>query len=231
MTTLEFNDTTDFQGLVQGVDFECGTDRNDYPLVDLVRNINFGLDYIKMYLAKRGGSVQSVESVTESFDVTSGTTKEITIAGNFMSVIEVSIDDDGGTVTKPELFDPEAEGETLEEMQEESGTPLRYTQEGQKIKFDKTFDFTKVGAIKVKILPFPTFFDSADTSETADLPRSASEALILYASYKWLDIYQRERGNTVLGRLNDILDRVVGYQNRLNPGQTNAIRPMRESNR
>ena len=206
MATIQFSDTSNLTGIVQGVDFECDTDRDSYPLKDIARNSNYALDYLTLALAPAGGRLRPVEPTTEQFSVTSGSTTEVALTDDFVKIIDVVVEDSNGEKVKINLTDREDYWEAWEKMvADNSGTPTEYDQEGNKLKFNMTFDYTLANAVTVTYEPLPTYFVSTDTTATAHFKRTLSEAIVLYTSIKWCDIYLKERVANLESRLQQII--------------------------
>lgn len=231
MATIQFSDTSGLTGIVQAVDFELDTDRSSYKIEDLTTNVNFGLDYISAELSEFNGIIQIVEPSIEQFNVTSGTTKSVTLTNDFIKVLSVVVEDSNGDFHELDVIDPELDKQPFDEYtSEQAGLPRNYAQRGNLITFDRKFDYTLSNAVTVRFEPLPSYFESTDTTETANYVRNLSEALVLYASMKWASKNQRERVQDIKSRMDIVIEgykKMLGSRNRdvkrqLRPNVTNT---------
>lgn len=169
---MVFSDTTTSQGIVQDTDFLCGTDRNTYPLAQIVRNSNRAMDKAVALILKSDGRWQWDDSNQTDIpiavaDLASGQS-DYSFAVSHLIIEKVMVKDSGGgwrTLSKLDITDKDMEMFLIGTQPTNTGTPLGYDFKANSIFLLPAPNYTSVGGIKIWFQRPSTYFTASDTTK------------------------------------------------------------------
>ena len=132
---MEFSNTASCQGIVQDIDFLCGTNTTTYPLVDKVRNINQAYrdvnrliwDVCDQWQYDDANNTDTPKALT----TLTGGTKTYAIPTTSQKIRRIEVKNANGDWVKLEPIDYKDINEALPEFLETAGLPIYYDLVGQ----------------------------------------------------------------------------------------------------
>lgn len=170
---MQFSDTTNLDGLVQDIDFICGTNSTSYPLKDKARNINqyyyrAGLLIWKYSPAWRFDDSNYTTLSEPTIDLVDGH-RDYGLATNILAIDRAEVkDNDGGWHTLKRIDKLQIPGAVQEFLNETDGIPQYYDVEGNSILLypsPATADVTLNAGLKLYLGRLVDPFESTDTTK------------------------------------------------------------------
>lgn len=187
---MVFSDTTTKQGIIEEIDFICGSDLNTYPIADKTRNVNRAYDRVISLIFQAQGKWQWDD--TNQTDLPSATTNVVSgqldyaLDSAHLNIDKVMIKDNGGnwTVLRPfDITDPEINGYLMGNPS--SGTPLRYDMRANSIILYPTPNYASTSGLKIFFERPSTYFVSSDTTKSPGFASIFHRFLSNSASYDY----------------------------------------------
>jgi hypothetical protein len=190
---MVFSDTSGDSGLVQDIDFICGTDSTSYPLKDKARNINRHYYVAVADIMKASGRFQfedpNITTLPDpTFDLVSGQA-QYSLPTDFLKLDGIEIQDNGGNWIKLQEVDPAEFGSTITDFEETDGTPKYYDVKGDSFTLypaPATGSVTLTGGGKLHVQRTVDEFTSDDDTQEPGFAEPFHRILSLGASYDWL---------------------------------------------
>lgn len=146
---MVYNDTATKQGIVQDAYWEAGADANSYPIADVTRQANIGLDEAVTIILGADGKW--------NFDDTNATDLPIGATDLISGQNDYSFDEEFLTIRSIEMLDPQGnwvklipldnqdlpEGQAFSQLESESGVPSHYKKMGSSIILLPTPNYNK----------------------------------------------------------------------------------------
>lgn len=203
--SIQFNDTSNFKGLVQLYEKETGQNQGDVSnsttkLKAFAADANIALDYLwNIGLRSDGGwqidDTNHTDFPERTMTLTSGTRRYLlhsftADAGTnlMLEVQKVFVKDPTGVYQEMERVNVQGqldETSSFTDGQALSGTPYRYDATGGYIDLDPVPDYTLAPGIKVLIKREPAYFASTDTTKKAGIHGSLHPYLYLKPAYDY----------------------------------------------
>jgi hypothetical protein len=167
---MVFNDSTTSQGIVQDTDFLCGTDRNTYPLAQIVRSSNRAMDKATAIIFKSNARFQWGDDNNTNLSVAQ--TDLMTGQNDYSLTVEqlviekIRIKDNGGgwiTLKKLDITDPDMERLMLGTPA--NGTPVGYDLKDNSIIFYPTPNYTSALGVEIFTQRPSSYFTASDTTK------------------------------------------------------------------
>lgn len=170
---MVFSDTTLGQGIVQDTDFLCGTDRNTYPLAQIVRNSNRAMDKAVSLILKSDGRWQWDDSNQTDLpiataDLASGQ-NDYSFAVSHLRIEKVMIKDgaSGGwkELGKLDITDPDISAYLTGTQPSSTGVPVGYDFKANSLFLFPSPSYSSTGGLKVWFQRPSTYFTAGDTTK------------------------------------------------------------------
>lgn len=188
---MVFSDTTTKTGIVQDVYFGVNANSASYPIEDVTRNVNLGLDKASAIILRSDNRWQ--------FDDTNATTLPIAVTdlvnnqqdyefdSSFLEVLKVMIADPTGNFHEVYNIDIHDQGVVgyLENQSSNTGQPRRYDVIGNSILLDSRPNYAYTGGMKVYFKRKATYFVYTDTIKVAGIAPQFHKYLSLVAQYEY----------------------------------------------
>lgn len=214
MATLQFNDTTDLQGVIQACEDNCqledgGISGDDAELKKFTRYANDAMSKIWMWIFfVHGGWKYDDKNKSDlpsaSQDLTSGTAS-YALPTEALTVEAIEIKDPNGKFIKlTPTTDEEIRrtGSVGSFMDSQEGVPQYYTLTGSTVKIFPTPNYTQAVGFKVFFDRASVAFDWEDTDLTPGFESEFHDAVPTWASIKWLKI-NKPNSNTLVALMGD----------------------------
>lgn len=168
---MVFSDTTTDQGIVQDTDFLCGTNRNTYPLSQIVRNSNRAMDKAVSLILKSDGRWQWDDSNQTDLpiakaDLASGQS-DYSFAVSHLRIEKVMVKDGatGGLVElkKLDITDPDLSRFLVGTPG--NGTPVGYDFKANSLMLYPTPSYSATDGIQIWFQRPSTYFTAGDTTK------------------------------------------------------------------
>lgn len=236
---MVFSDTTNKTGLVQDIDFICGTDDVSYPLADKTRNINEELYNVGVLMWRF--------SPNWTFDDKNQTTLPILTTSlvdgqndyelptNILHIERVSVKDKGGLWSDLEFIPFSEIPEPIDEYYKTDGIPKKYSLKGNSLWLfpaPKTSDVTLSGGLKIVVsrIADNVKFVPTDTTKEPGLNPAYHRLLSLKASLVYLLSNDYERYSRVKLEYNELLNSFVSWlKERQLPKRRPVLQPRKEN--
>lgn len=203
---MVFSDTSTNLGIIQDIDFTCGTTSAQYPTADKVRNVNNGLDEVADLIQKASGDWNWED--TNNSDLPIGTTdlvsgqQDYSIDTSFLSILGVYIKDSSGLFTEITPIDRKI---IIEKDTTQTGTPTNYYLNGNSIYLypipDSTVSGTSNAGLKIHCQRNVSYFTASDTTKTPGFNPQFHKLLSLYASRDYAVSKGKDNLNVILSRI------------------------------
>lgn len=186
---LKFNDTTNKLGIVQGIDFEVNSNRNTYPLADIARNVNLGLNRF-ISVAMRSDSKWQFDDYNNTTapvavaDIKANQ-KDYTVNVDFLRITRVEVKDQNGNWRVIPQVDEREVYQAYNELQRDSGFPYAYDLRGKQIYFFQPSDTDITGGLRVFFQRAGSDFTAGDTTKTPGVPETFHEYFVLYGAWMY----------------------------------------------
>lgn len=186
---MQYNSGT--QGIVQDIYFKLNQNATSYPIADVTRNVNKGLDRITTLILQADNRWQ--------FDDTNNTTLPIATTNlvtnqqdyqfdsTFLEVVKVLVADEAGQfypLYNIDAFDPEAYT-YLQNLTTNTGRPYRYDIIGNSVLLDPKPNYSYTNGLKVYFKRKMTYFTVSDTTKEPGFAPQFHELLSLYGQYEF----------------------------------------------
>jgi hypothetical protein len=181
-----FSDPTDKGGIVEEIDFLCGTKAATYPLDHKVRNVNRGLDKVVAIILGADGRWQWDDTNYTDYpiattDLVSGQ-KNYKMASDFLDITRVEWLDSNGNWIKGTPLDQRDIKVALEEFHSTNGTPLFYDKLSDSLALYPAPNYNSTDGLKVYYQRVVSYFSDTDTTKVPGFANQFHRILSLYAT-------------------------------------------------
>lgn len=189
--SLVFNDTTNNQGIVQDIYFGVSANSSSYPIADVTRNVNKGLDKVSSIILQCDNRWQfdDTNNVTLPIATTNliNNQQDYSFDSSFLEVLKVLVADQNGDFYEIYNIDIHDQGVSsyLENISTNTGTPRRYDIIGNSILLDARPNYNSTGGLKVYFKRKASPFVSSDTTKVPGFAPQFHEYLSLYGQYEY----------------------------------------------
>lgn len=188
---MVFNDTSTNQGIVQDIYFGVSANSTSYPIKDVTREVNNGLDRASSIILKADNRWQ--------FDDTNNTTLPIATTdlinnqqdykfdNTFLQVEKVMVSDPSGNYYEVYNIDIHDQGVAsyLENQTANTGQPYRYDVIGNSILLDTRPNYNYTAGLKVYFKRKASYFLTSDTTKEPGIAPQFHKYLSLYGQYEY----------------------------------------------
>lgn len=198
---MQFNDTTNKQGICQEVDDICDTNSTSYPIASKVRRANSAMEEIVADILLADGRWQFDDTNHTTLPIGTGTlqngVQSYTFSEDFLRVEQVKVKNAAGEweVLKP-LDNADFADIALEEYFADSGMPTHYDIIGDTIKLypsPSTSAVTLTNGLKVHFARTVELFTASDTTKEPGFPSPFHIAVAWMTALPHCAAYKKER--------------------------------------
>jgi hypothetical protein len=188
---MVYSDTTNSQGIVQDIYFGISQNATSYPIADVTRSVNNGLDRISAVILKADNRWQWDDTNNTTLpiattDINSGQ-QDYLFDSSFLEVDRVIIADTSGNFA--EIYNIDIHDQTsrtyVENNSGNTGVPYRYDVLGNSILLDPVPNYSRTGALKVYFKRKAQYFTANDTTKVPGFAPQFHKYLSLYAQYEY----------------------------------------------
>jgi len=234
---MQYNNDSTKQGIVQDIYFKINANSNSYPIEDVTRAVNNGLDKVSSIILKADNRWQ--------FDDTNNTTLPIATTNivnnqqdyqfdsSFLIVDKVLVTDENGEFYEIYNIDIKDQNITsyLQNQTSNTSRPTRYDVIGNSILLDPRPNYNESNGLKVYFKRKATYFTTGDTTKEPGFAPQFHEILSLYGQYDYAvakTLNKREvLKRDIMQMEKDIADfyskRLKDYQPRFIPRYRNPV--------
>lgn len=232
---MVFSDTSGNTGLVQDVDFICGTDSTSYPLADKARNMNRHYYKAVIDALKASGRVQfddhNFTTIPEyEFDLVNAQS-QYSLPTNLLKLWALEIKDSNGNYRRLQPIDinDPAMKSTITDFMETDGLPAFYDLRGDSFYLypaPATASVTTSSGGKIYFSREIDSFTAADTTQEPTIAEPFHRLLSLGASYDWLVLNStQDKADRVLQQYEQLRSEMREFYGDKNRDEQVAIRP------
>jgi hypothetical protein len=195
---MEFNNSTDDNGIVQLINDTASTDNNDYSLAKKARDVNSALNRFWLLAIKAEGRWQVDDTNQSGYPILTYNLvasqqdyafllDNEAVPNQILEIHRVEIKDSNGNWVKLTPFDGmnELDNESLTDFFKTPAMPKYYDKQGMSIFLypaPSASYVTTTNGLRVWVTRTPTYFTAADTDRKAGIPWLFNEYLSLYPS-------------------------------------------------
>ena len=203
---MQWSDTTNKTGIVEDIDFLCGTDSTSYPLVDKARNGNRWLYQIAVWILDSSYgwpfddtdktdlpiATFSLVNAQQDYELpvsTTGSLEGTTTAGAILKLLAVEIKDAGGSWRRLKEIKPFKPGQRITDLKTSDGLPTSYYLLGNSLFLEPapaTADVTLASGGKLFFARELDAIVSADTTKEPGFAEPFHRILSLGCSYDFM---------------------------------------------
>ena len=193
---MQFNDTTNENGLIQDITSITGATTTDYTLKERTRDINNAYSRIAYLIIQADGRMQwddtnhtdqpiSTDDLVDSQEDYNVFEAAPSALEDWLTIERVEILDtnDSGVLLRP--IDKRNIGVAWTEYQKTDGQPNEYDFNGTSILLKPSPNYDKTDGLKIYFQRSPSYFDSTDTTKRPGFASIFHSYLSLSAAYRW----------------------------------------------
>lgn len=188
---MQISDTTNETGIVQDIYFNSGSNSNSFPIADVIRAVNKGLDRVTTLILKADARWQfdDLNKTTLPIATTNivSAQKDYSFDSSFLEVLKVLVADSNGNfkeIYNIDIYD-QTVGNYLTNPTSNTGTPARYDVMGGSIILDPVPDYNYTNGLKVYFKRKAEYFTSTDTIKEPGFASHFHPILSLYGQYEY----------------------------------------------
>lgn len=230
---MQFSDTTNDTGLVEDIDFICGTDTTSFPLKDKARLMNRWYYKSVIKMIESNGVWTYVDSNTGKLDYFTATLvdgqQDYSIPPNALKIKGVAVKDSAGNYKDLKYINPSALPADRDEYLETDGMPREYTITGNSVMLFPAPDANQVtttAGIKMYASKEVDLFTASDTDQEPGIPEPFHRILSWGASYEWLLLNgDKEKAAAARQEAMELLMELGNFHSERNMEAPTRIRP------
>lgn len=222
-------------GIVDDIDFLCGTDSTSYPTADKTRNVNRHYNKAVIDIIKTEGRLQwddaNQTTLPEyTFDLVT-TQQDYSLPTNLLKLWALEIQDASGNwirLKELDLTDPALQ-RTITDFKETDGTPTHYDVRGDSVFLypaPVTGSVTLTGGGKMYFSREVDAFTAADTTQEPGFAEPFHRILSLGAAYDWLIVNDTpDKADRILGQYEQLRAELRGFFSTRNKDKSVRLTP------
>lgn len=236
---MQFSDTSNLTGLVEDIDFICGTDSTSYPLKDKARNGNRWLYKAVVRYMKAQSRWQYDDTNQTGLPV--ATTDLVDSQGDYalpstiLQLEAVEVQDTGGNWSRLAHIDTADISGTISDFEDTAGMPKYYDLKGESIILypaPSSSSVTTTAGLKIYYTREFDAFASTDTTQQPGIPEPFHRIVSLGASYDWLVVNDTaEKASAIRQEIEQLLSELDSFAGERNKEDRIKIRPKVLANR
>lgn len=186
-----YDNSSTKQGIVQDVYFGVGANSNSYPIADVTRAINNGLDKVSSIILKADNRWQfdDTNNITLPIATTNlvNNQQDYQFDSSFLEVVKVLVADESGNffpVRNIDVRDQNVFG-YLQNLSSNRSIPQKYDVIGNSILLDPTPNYSYTNGLKVYFKRKMGYFTTSDTTKVPGFDSRFHKYLSLFAQYEY----------------------------------------------
>lgn len=186
-----YSDLTNSQGIVQDIYFGINANSVSYPIEDVTRNVNTGLDKVSDIILKSDNRWQfdDLNNTTLPIATTDlvNNQQDYEFDSSFLDVLKVMVADSSGNFYEVYNIDIQDQGVSsyLENQSSNLGQPFRYDIIGNSILLDTRPNYDYTGGLKVYFKRKADYFTTTDTIKVPGFASQFHKYLSLVGQYEY----------------------------------------------
>jgi len=216
---MQFNSEANELDLVHDVRYLCGLSSNDtinYPLKDITRNCNFGLDRVISLILRSDNRWQWDDQNNTDLPIATSSLvanqQDYSIASTYLKIHKIRIKDSGGKWVSLNPIDRNELNDS--QLTASSGDPKRYDKIGNSIYLYPTPNYSSSGGLEVQFQRGSSYFVYTDTTKEPGFASQFHRLVSLYSALNYCQANQiTNRVNmikAIIGNPPDPENRIVG---------------------
>lgn len=186
---MVFSDTTNDSGIVQEARWLVGANTSSYPIKDLTRNVNRWFDRAVSLIFQADGRWQWDDSNQTTFpnattDLVLGQ-QDYSLEVSHLRIERVEVKGTDGNWHKLTPFDPKDIKGSIEEFEENDGSPRYYDVIANSVYLYPAPNYSQADSIKVWFQRRGSYFDTTDTTKIPGFAEIFHRYLSLGAAYDY----------------------------------------------
>lgn len=188
---MVYSDLTNSQGIVQDIYFGVSANSNSYPIADVTRAVNNGVDKVSSIILQSDNRWQFDDKNFTTLpiattDLISGQ-QDYEFDGSFLEVEKVMVADSTGNYQEVFNIDIHDQGiqSYLQNQSGNTGQPRRYDVIGNSILLDARPNYAYTGGLKVWFKRKADYFTTTDTIKVPGFASQFHKYLSLYGQYEY----------------------------------------------
>jgi len=188
---MVYNDTTNNQGIVQDIYFGINANSTSYPIADVTRAVNLGLDKVSAIILQADNRWQFDDKNNTTLPIATtdlvNNQQDYEFDSSFLEVEKVMVADPSGNYYEVRNIDIHDQNVSsyLENQTANLGQPYRYDVIGNSILLDTRPNYSYTDGLKVYFKRKAEYFVSGDTTKIPGFASQFHKYLSLYAQYEY----------------------------------------------
>ncbi len=188
---MVYSDTTNNQGIVQDIYFGISANSVSYPIADVTRAVNLGLDKVSAIILQADNRWQfdDKNNVTLPIATTDlvNNQQDYEFDSSFLEIEKVMVADPSGNFYEIYNINIQDQGISsyLENQSSNTGQPFRYDVIGNSILLDTRPNYSYTAGLKVYFKRKAEYFVVSDTIKVAGFASQFHKYLSLYGQYEY----------------------------------------------
>lgn len=232
---MVFSDSSTKTGIVEDIDFLCGTDATSYSLEDKARNVNRHYYKAVIDVLKSSGKWQFDDSNLTTLPTITTTLvagqKDYQLPSNVLKIDAVEVLNSNGDAYTLTPIDTSEMGTSITDFEETDGLPRFYDLVGDSVILYQAPSATDVTLTAGLILHIQREFDlftPSDTTQEPGLPEPFHRILSLGGSYDWLCVNgTHDRADRVLQQYEQLRGELREFTGDKNRNTKTRFQPLR----
>lgn len=202
--------------IVSDVRWWCRLDASDttlYPLADIARNANMGLDRVTALIQEHDNTFEwddfnNTDLPIATADLVSGQ-QDYPLELSHLKILRVRAkDQQGNWVT----LDPVSRHQLTDDQLAATGTPWGYDKFANSIFLVGTPNYGSTGGLELQFQRGASFFDNSDTSKKPGFAAQFHRLISLYAALDYCDIHLPDQAKKIRARIGNPPDTDLGIK-------------------
>ncbi|MBP7540376.1 MAG: hypothetical protein KA802_10560 [Saprospiraceae bacterium] len=188
---MVYNDTSTNQGIVQDIYFGISANSSSYPIADVTRAVNMGLDKVSSIILQADNRWQFDDKNNTTLPIATTdlvlNQQDYEFDSTFLEVEKVMVSDPSGYYHEIYNIDIHDQGVTsyLENQASNTGQPFRYDVIGNSILLDTRPNYNYTDGLKVYFKRKADYFTTGDTTKIPGFASQFHKYLSLYGQYEY----------------------------------------------
>jgi len=234
---MNFSESTNLSGLVEDIDFICGTDSTSYPLKDKARNANRWLykavtDLIEVRGRFEFDDTNFTDFPVETADMVAGQS-DYQLPAEFLKLLAVEVQDQNGNWTRLQEIDKLQLKTTITDFEDTNGLPRFYDIMGNSLILypaPSATDTTLTAGIKLHYIRKIDEFISTDTTQPPGIPEPFHRIVSLGTAYDWMMIHgPQDKTQSLRNEIEQLRKEMKTFEVGKNRDKKTSIKPKREN--
>lgn len=188
---MVYNDTSTNQGIVQDIYFGISANSTSYPIADVTRAVNLGLDKVSAIILQADNRWQFDDKNNTTLPIATtdlvNNQQDYEFDSSFLEVEKVMVADPSGNYYEVRNIDIHDQNVSsyLENQTANLGQPYRYDVIGNSILLDTRPNYSYTDGLKVYFKRKAEYFTTSDTTKVPGFASQFHKYLSLYGQYEY----------------------------------------------